>query len=107
MADCRPLVPARHRLPGTRNPVAAIVAAFLLTACEAKIDDHTFKRIEPGMTLMQVLNLLGDPREITDTEGPASGRFSASWHDRHGRITLHFEDGRVLQREYQSARGQR
>ena len=98
-------------LPSFRIALASIVlvSAALLAGCESKVTAENFEKVQNGMNLSQVENILG-----SGTDDTASGGFGVSsggvldskanpektyvWRENGMQIQVVFKDGKVVQK---------
>lgn len=71
-----------------------------MTACTSRINKTNFDRIQPGMTLAEVIHILGEPSSTaTLGVGDIVGT-TANWENRNGVISIQFFNGRVKIKKY-------
>jgi hypothetical protein len=101
-------------LPRT-GPIArlglALCACVLLIACESKVSREKFDKVQVGMTLAQVEDLLGSGSDDTSDGGltvnsagvPDISKGAADktyvWKAGSGRIVITFSKGKVVQKQ--------
>lgn len=68
---------------------------LLLTACGSKISQQNFEKIQPGMTMQQVVNILGEPSNVESFDIAGLSGSSASWRDKNSLITIQFLNNQV------------
>ncbi len=75
--------------------LSTMALGIFLVACGSPISEKNFERIENDMPEMEVLNILGDPKETSNiTLGPVSTTTSV-WENEHAKITIQFVNGSV------------
>lgn len=91
-----------------RLVLAAAVAAFVLSGCGGGVDDDTYAKINNGMSLSKVEDLLGSGEEQTSggtgisSSGLATGNTTPAnqktilWKDGSKQIIVEFKDGAVV-----------
>lgn len=74
--------------------------ALLAIAC-SKVTEDSYQKVEPGMTMEQVQNLLGkaDLSESTNLAGISTTR--AEWHGKDGTISIRFIESKVRAKNWQ------
>jgi len=80
---------------------AVLCLLFSLTACGVDINERRFRRIGEGMTLMEAVNLLGEPASTRRGTGPGPDEFWSVWADEDARITVRFVNGRVVEARFE------
>ena len=80
---------------GLKLATAVFLSAFLF-GCNSKINEENYQKVQNGMTMEQVKEILGEPTESkTAGIGPLSGT-SAIWKDGEGAtIDIKFVNGKV------------
>jgi hypothetical protein len=82
-------------MSGPMLRLAAILAAFLLSACGSRISAENFERIRNGMTQKEVVALLGEPTESSAIGiGGLSGGM-ATWKEGNTVISVQFVNDKV------------
>jgi len=65
---------------------------LLLSACDDKLNQENYSRLEPGMTRTEVEQLLGKPTECSG----AFGFSSCTWGDKQTFISVQYGGDKVL-----------
>ena len=71
--------------------LALLACCVLLAACN-KVNQENFSRLKPGMSRVEVEQLLGAPAECAG----ALGFSSCTWGDERSFISIQFGDDKVL-----------
>lgn len=90
----------------SRFAVAAALA-LLLAGCGSKITESNFAKIHQGMTREQVVDVLGKPTNSSTMHVLGLSGTSATWTDKHARITIQFVDGKVRMKSFDDNREDR
>lgn len=77
-----------------------ICFTLLLAACNTKINKTNFDQIQTGMTLQDVVAILGDPSSSATLSFGQSSITSVRWENRNGSITVQFINGTVKIKQY-------
>lgn len=79
----------------------SIAAIILVIAACSKVTEDNYRKLESGMTLDQVQNLLGkaDVSESTSLAGISTTR--AEWHGKDGTISIRFIEEKVRAKNWQ------
>lgn len=89
-----------------RRTALALIAAGLLAACNSKLTQENFARVEPGMTQQQVTAILGEPTESSSIGiGTLSGT-SSTWTDGKTTISIQFVNDKVQAKQLSKPAGQ-
>lgn len=79
--------------------VILIVLMVLLSSCgsdKTKITKEMYEQIESGMTIEEVVEILGEGEENAKTEAAGVAIISMQWvNDDGGNIQIMFQDGKV------------
>lgn len=62
---------------------------FILIAC-SKINQENFTKVQPGMTMAQVVNLLGEPNNVESLNFAGLSGTSAVWKTKDTVISIQF-----------------
>ena len=67
---------------------------FLLIAC-SKISQDNYQKIQPNMTMQEVIAILGEPTHTENISIAGISGASAVWQDSNGEIAIQFLNDRV------------
>ena len=69
-------------------------ALFLLIGC-SKISQDNYQKIQPNMTMQEVIAILGEPTHTENISIAGISGASAAWQDSSGEIAIQFLNDRV------------
>ena len=72
----------------------SFVMFFLLVAC-SKINSANFEQIKPGMTMAQVVKILGEPTSVESVNIAGISGTSASWKNHDATVVIQFFNDQV------------
>jgi RecG-like helicase len=76
-----------------KNTFRVIFSFFIfvsLVACTSRISQQNFEKVQPGMTMQQVVQILGEPTTSESVNIAGIAGTSATWKDRNGVIVIQF-----------------
>lgn len=74
--------------------------AVLIASCNSRINKDNFDRIKTGMSLQDVVNILGNPSSSASISFGPSTVASVRWENRNGTITVQFFNGVVKIKQF-------
>lgn len=75
--------------------ILLLFSVVYLVACESKLSRENFDKIEVGMSMQQVVKILGEPKNVDSIQiGDFSGA-SATWKDKNAVIIIQFLNNTV------------
>jgi len=73
-----------------------IAAVLLLSACFSKVTLDNYNSVNEGMSLSEVVNILGEPNDSSDINLGIASASSNTWKGENGEtITIQFFNGKV------------
>lgn len=80
----------------SRCVIGILTAVVLLgsVAC-SRVSQHNYEKIQPGMTMEQVINLLGEPSSVESINFAGISGASAVWKSEGALITIQFLNNQV------------
>lgn len=78
----------------TRLFFALLIAVFL-AACGSKLTEENFAKIETGMTVAEVTEILGEPTETKSADFLGMSGTSAVWRDEGKLVSIQFFNEKV------------
>lgn len=66
-----------------------------LTSCAQKISQENFEKIQPGMTMQQVVQILGEPTNVESFNIAGLSGTSATWEHHNAIISIQFLNNQV------------
>lgn len=80
--------------------LSIVILLTIISACTSKVNQESYEKIKPGMSLREVKILLGEPTNTTSLSyGDVVGT-SANWEDHGGSITVQFLNNKVKIKNY-------
>jgi len=79
-----------------------LTVLLILAACEAKIDQKNFDKINTGMFEMEVINILGKPDKMISNKDKFDNHSQAFWGDADTEIMIEFQEGKVMNKRISS-----
>ncbi len=71
-----------------------LLLSFLLTAC-SRVNQTNFDRIQPGMSIKQVMQILGEPNASDSINIAGISGTSATWQNKNTEINIQFLNDKV------------
>lgn len=84
------------------KPFAVMLLALFLLAC-SKVTPANFEKIQDDMTRQQVVDILGEPSDVSSASVLGFSGGTATWRDGKTVITVRFVNGRVVSKEIDTA----
>lgn len=72
-----------------------ILALIVISCTPQKISRANFDKLQPGMTVEEVVNILGEPTSSSSLSFGSAIATSASWDNRNVSISVQFLDGKL------------
>ena len=94
----------RNRQAGRCAALALLVCLSTLWACEARISQKNFERIQTGMKMPEVVAIIGEPTTSTGLDLGVFSAGSATWEGSQGSISLQFLNGQVALKTFTRGR---
>ncbi len=84
----------------------ALCLAIGVAACDPRVSQENFQKIENGMAEAEVTKILGDPTDAASMSlGPFSGTTS-TWKGKDGTIAIQFVNGKVALKTFTKGVGE-
>lgn len=82
--------------------LAAMLVALLLAAC-SKVTPANFEKIQDDMTRQQVMDILGEPTDVSSASLLGFSGGTATWRDGKTVITVRFVNDKVVSKQIDTA----
>ena len=76
-----------------------------LVACASKVNQENFEKIQPGMTMQQVVAILGEPTNVESFNIAGLSGTSASWETKESLVTIQFLNNTVKIKTFSKSKG--
>lgn len=90
--------------PRARRLAAGLLVALLAATavgCASRISQKNFQRVDDGMTIEQVIEILGEPTDSSSLGvGPLSGT-AATWESKDAVIRIQFLNDKVRLKQFE------
>lgn len=77
-----------------------MVLGFTLVACSKKVTQSNFEKIQTGMSMKEVVGILGEPSSSESFNFAGFAVTSASWKDKKAVINIQFFNDKVKIKSY-------
>jgi preprotein translocase subunit SecG len=84
------------RLTKWLNRTFLVIAICTLLAACSKVSQDNFEKVKPGMSMKEVVMILGEPTKSESIDIAGVSGTSATWKDRSSEINIHFLSNQVL-----------
>lgn len=84
------------------KPLAVMLLALFLLAC-SKVTPTNFEKIQDDMTRQQVIEILGEPSDVSSASLLGFSGGTATWRDGKTVITVRFVNGKVVSKQIDTA----
>jgi hypothetical protein len=85
--------------------VAVGLLACCVAACSSRVNQANFDKIATGMTMAQVISILGEPTESSSVDVAVFSGTVSKWHKGEVTITVQFVNGNVVAKQLSKSPG--
>jgi hypothetical protein len=84
------------------KPLTVMLIALFLVAC-SKVTPANFEKIQDDMTRQQVVEILGEPADVSSASLLGFSGGAATWRDGKTVITVRFVNDKVVSKQIETA----
>jgi hypothetical protein len=86
-----------------RALIASLLVSVFVIGCASKINQDNFDQVQPGMTMKEVIAIVGQPTESSSINVGGLSGTAATWKHRGATIAIQFLNDKVQAKQFSRA----